>query len=90
MQLLFCWHVFTGNGTKFYVVLMHLDFFPSKGKDVNKNGRRKFSSCFTYVCRGAHETESDFNRLLGSQKIVHIVTEGQVFHHVCTHMKNPD
>ena len=36
------------------------------------------------------KTESDFNRLLGSQKIVHILTEGHVFHHVCTHMKNPD
>lgn len=64
---------------------MHLGFFPSKVKDVNKNGRRKFSSCFTNVnheciCRGAHETESDFNK----------VTEGQVFHHVCTHMRNPD
>lgn len=26
-------------------------------------------------CRGAHETESDFNRLFRSKKIVHIVTE---------------
>lgn len=27
------------------------------------------------TCRGARETESDFNRLFGSKKIVHDVTE---------------
>ena len=75
--LLTCFH------WKWHQVLCGFDaswFLSFKVKDVNKNGRGKFSSCFTYVnheciCRGANETESDFNRLFRSKKIVHIVTE---------------
>lgn len=42
------------------------------------------------TCRGARETESDFNRLFGSKKIVHDVTERTSLASCMQANENPD